>query len=89
MSFLSQILCETAVNGAWKDLKMPFWRYQKGLKAWIGALGLELGPLGWDWSLGGGMEKEEEEKISHMCESIGHRPLWAAAQKGGQKKNMI
>ena len=21
-------------------------------------------------------EEEEEEKIPHMCESIGHRPLW-------------
>ena len=21
-------------------------------------------------------EKKEEEKIPHMCESIGHRPLW-------------
>ena len=33
----------------------------------------------------GGTEKEEEEKeekIPHMCESIGHRPLGAAAQKG-------
>ena len=30
-----------------------------------------------------GEEKEEKkkEKIPHMCESIGHRPLWAAAQK--------
>ena len=25
---------------------------------------------------GGGMEEEREEKIPHMCESIGHRPLW-------------
>ena len=41
------------------------------------------------WALelkGGGTEdkkkeREEEEKISHMCESIGHRPLRAAAQK--------
>ena len=26
-------------------------------------------------------EKEEEEKITHMCESIGHRPFGAVAQK--------
>ena len=38
----------------------------------------------WAWRLGGGgrgaeeeKEKEkEEEKIPHMYESIGHRPLW-------------
>ena len=45
--------------------------------------------LGWDWSLGSGLEKKEEEKISHMCESVGHWHLWAAAQKGGQRKIMI
>ena len=45
-----------------------------GLKAgiWASRLGFE----------GGGMEEEEkkkekEEKIPHMCESIGHRPLWS------------
>ena len=37
--------------------------------------------------LGGGTEKEEkkekeEEKIPHMCESIGHRPLWGRCPKG-------
>ena len=33
-------------------------------------------------------EKKEEEKIPHMCESIGHRPLRAAAQKAreGEKQ---
>ena len=33
----------------------------------------------WAWMLGGrgGVEEKEEkeEKIPHMCESIGHRPL--------------
>ena len=46
-------------------------------------LGLETGI--WALILGfeGGVEEkkeeeeeEEEEKIPHMCESIGHRPLW-------------
>ena len=33
----------------------------------------------------GGMEEEEkEEKIPHMCESIGHRPLRGRCPKTGQ-----
>ena len=32
--------------------------------------------------MGEGTEKEEE-KIPHMCESIGHRPLWSRWQKVG------
>ena len=28
-------------------------------------------------------EEEEEEKIPHMCESIGHRPLWSRCPKRG------
>ena len=27
-------------------------------------------------------EEKEEEKIPHMCESIGHRPLWGRCPKG-------
>ena len=50
-------------------------------------LGLKIGI--WASRLGfeGGTEKEEKkkEKIPHMCESIGHRPLRAAAQNGGRK----
>ena len=53
---------------------------------WASRLG--FGPGGWDMGLKagirasrlgeGGAEEEEkkEKKISHMCESIGHRPLW-------------
>ena len=26
-------------------------------------------------------EKEKEEKIPHMCESMGHRPLWGRCPK--------
>ena len=40
-------------------------------------MGLEAGGRG-------GAEKEEEEKeekIPHMCESIGHRPLWGRCPK--------
>ena len=29
-------------------------------------------------------EKEKEEKIPHMCESIGHRPLWGRCPKLGR-----
>ena len=28
-------------------------------------------------------KEEEEEKIPHMCESIGHRPLWGRCPKRG------
>ena len=54
-----------------------------GLETGIWASRLEFGPQ--DWDLRGGTKKEkekekeeeeEEEKIPHMCESIGHRPLW-------------
>ena len=50
-------------------------------------LGLQTGiwasRLGFE---GGGTEEEEEkeekkERISHMCESIGHRPLWGRCPK--------
>ena len=63
-----------------------------GLKTGIWALRLGLGPglrLGFE----GGTEKKEEEeeeeeeeekeKIPHMCESIGHRPLWGRCPKTG------
>ena len=30
-------------------------------------------------------KKEEEEKIPHMCESIGHRPLWGRYPKRARK----
>ena len=42
-----------------------------GLKTGMWASRLEFGPQ--DWDLRGGAE---EEKIPHMCESTGHRPLW-------------
>ena len=35
-------------------------------------------------------EKEEEEKIPHMCESLGHRPLWGRCPEGkGEKKTNL
>ena len=60
-----------------------------GLEGGIWASRLGFGPGGWDMGLqaeiwarrlgeGGTKEEEkkkEEEKIPHMCESIGHRPL--------------
>ena len=53
------------------------------LKTGIWASRLEFGPQ--DWDLREGMEKKEkkkeEEKIPHMCESIGHRPLWGRCPK--------
>ena len=54
-----------------------------GLCHW--GLGLETGiwasRLGFE--VGGGMEekKEKKEKIPHMCESTGHRPLWGHCPK--------
>ena len=40
-------------------------------------MGLEAG------GRGGTEEKEKEEKIPHMCESIGHRPLRGRCPKRG------
>ena len=42
-------------------------------------MGLEAG------GTGGAEEKEEEEKIPHMCESIGHQPLRGRCPKAGQR----
>ena len=54
-----------------------------GLKTGIWASRLEFGPR--DWDLRGGTEEEkkeeEKEKTPHMCESIGHRPLWGRCPK--------
>ena len=68
-----------------------------GLEARIWTLRLRFWPQDWDLGLktgiwdsrlgfeGGGTEekKEEEEKIPHMCESIGHRPLQGRCPKRG------
>ena len=44
-----------------------------GLKTGIWASRLEFGPQDWDLRVGTEEEEEEkEEKIPHMCESIGH-----------------
>ena len=47
-------------------------------------MGLEAG------GRGGAEEKKEEEKkkekIPHMCESIGHRPLWGRCPKRTDQK---
>ena len=71
-----------------------------GLKAGNWASRLEFGPQDWDFGLETGIwasrlgfeggtkkmeEKEEKEKIPHMCESIGHRPLWGRCPKRTKK----
>ena len=63
-----------------------------------------FGPKGWDldlkariWALrlrseseGRGTEEEnKEEKIPHMCENIGHRPLWGRCPKTLRNKQGI
>ena len=64
-----------------------------GLEAGIWASRLRYGPGG--WGKGGGTEKKEkkeekeEEKIPHMCESIGHRPLWGRCPKGGENPTYV
>ena len=75
-----------------------------GLEARIWAWRLEFGPRDWDlgletgiWALilgfEGGTEEEkkeeEEEKIPHMCESIGHRPLWGRCPKRGRRQLIL
>ena len=65
-----------------------------GLEASIWALRLGFGPKDWDLGLetrmwasrlgfegGGTEEQKEKEKIPHMCESIGHRPLLGRCPK--------
>ena len=32
-------------------------------------------------------KKEEKEKVTHMCESIGHRPLWGRCPKSKRFKS--
>ena len=32
-------------------------------------------------------EEEEEENIPHMCESIGHQPVWGHCPKGRENTN--
>ena len=49
-------------------------------------MGLEADIWAWRWV--GGMKKEkkkEKEKIPHMCESIGHRPLRGRCPKVSKK----
>ena len=59
-----------------------------GLEAGIWASRLRYGPGG--WGRGGTKEEKEkkkkEEKIPHMCESIGHRPLRGRCPKRGTVK---
>ena len=56
-----------------------------GNKTGIWASRLGFGPR--DWDLDGGTakkmkeEKKKKEKIPHMCESIGHQPLWGRCPK--------
>ena len=75
-------------------LRFRPWGWDLGLEVGIWASRQGFGPQGWDmgleaeiwaWRLGEGgtkkEEKEKEEKIPHMCESIGHRPLWGRCPK--------
>ena len=76
--------------GIWAS-RMGFWpqEWDLGLKDRIWTLRLVFGPQSNIW-VRGGMEKEKkekkEEKISHMCESIGHRPLRCRCPKRKKKK---
>ena len=54
-----------------------------GLEAGIRAFRLRYGPGGWGEGGRGAEEEKEEEKISHMCESIGHRTLRGHCPKRG------
>ena len=69
-----------------------------GLEARIWASRLEFRPQDLDFCLetgiwaarlefegGGTEEKMEKEKIPHMCESIGHRPLQGRCPKGRKR----
>ena len=68
-----------------------------GLEARIWASRLGFGPRDWDlgletgiWALRLGFEGVDVEgggegENPHMCESIGHRPLWGRYPKKGRK----
>ena len=70
-------------TGIWA-LRLGFWpkEWDLGLKDRIWTLRLGFGPQSRIW-VGGGMEREkkEKEKIPHVCESIGHRPLRSRCPK--------
>ena len=73
-----------------------------GLKAIIWVSRLEFRPQDWNLGLKAGIwasrlgfegegteeekKKKEKEKFPHMCESIGHRPLWGPCPKKGKGK---
>ena len=40
------------------------------------------------WERAGMKKKKKKEKIPHMCESIGHRPLWGRCPKGDEALRM-
>ena len=49
-------------------------------------MGLEVGEGGTEEEVEEEEEEEEKkEKIPHMCESIGHRPLWGRFPKTGNR----
>ena len=66
-------------------LEVGIWasNWDLGLEAGIWASRMGFLPQEWDLGLlvgfgsrgGGTEEKKKEEKIPHICESIGHRPL--------------
>ena len=78
---------EARIWSFWIGFGPRDWDLGLGTGIWASRLGFE--PRGWDmglqaeiwaWRLGGGgsmkkEEKEKKEKIPHICESIGHRPL--------------
>ena len=56
-----------------------------GLEAGIWAPRLRKRPGGWGEGGAEMKEEEEEEKIPHMCESIGHQSLRGRCPKAGQR----
>ena len=58
-----------------------------GLEAGIWASRLRYRPGGWGKGGTKKEKKEEKEKIPHVCESIGHRPLRGRCPKGKEGEN--
>ena len=71
--------------GGWV-LSLEGWNLSFEARFWASRLDLRLEGVDGGGEGGEGGEGEGEGKISPMCESIGHRPFGAAAQKERRKE---
>ena len=78
--------------GVWKlKLEVGIWASRLGFGPQCWDMGLEAEIWAWRLGEGGGTleEEEKEEKIPHMCESIGHRPLRGRCPKRIETEDIL